>query len=165
MGALPSGENSPRDSCDECDAFSEVVVAGNCSDRVPNGPKMFRDMAIRNIGIALLLGNSARMENGPVGAANADDGAYHAPSLHEHESEGSIILPSLAGLTDTERRDRLIGLLDDVRKAYESARTTRVQLMVEARHNGLSCHDIGIVLGITENAVRAQIKRAKAGVP
>ncbi|WP_158453229.1 hypothetical protein, partial [Nocardia otitidiscaviarum] len=71
-----------------------------------------------------------------------------------------LILPSLAGLTDSQRRDHLIGLLDDVRKAYDFARTRRVELMVTARENGMSCHDIGVVLGITENAVRGHLKRA-----
>lgn len=126
---------------------------------IPNGKA---DTDIRHIGMALLCGNSARIENGPGGATNTNAGACHATSP-QIESEAAITLPSLAGLTDSERRDSFIGLLDDVRKAYDSTRIRRVELMVAARENGLSCHDIGVVLGITENAVRAQIKRAKAG--
>jgi hypothetical protein len=121
------------------------------------------DTDIQHIGIAVLTGNCGRMENGPDGATNANAGAYHAPSQPEIEGEVTHILPILDGLTDAERRDVLIGMLDDVRRAYESARIGRLELMAFARDNGLSCHEIGVVLGVTENAIRAQIRRTKAG--
>ncbi|WP_280475465.1 hypothetical protein [Nocardia asiatica] len=123
--------------------------------------KKLCDTRIRHIGVALLSHNSGRMENGPDGATNTNAGAYHAPFQPEIEGEVAAILPILDGLTDAERHDYLIGLLDDHRRQYEATRLNRVPLMRLARENGLSCHDIGVVLGITENAVRTAINRAQ----
>lgn len=139
------------------------MVAEGRAGVCPNGSKTVRDTDIRNIGIGVLTGNRGRIKNDPGGATNADAGVYHAPSQPEIEGEVTPILPILDGLTDAERRDLLIGKLDDVRRAYESARIGRLELMVTARANGLSCHDIGVVLGVTENAIRAQIRRTRAG--
>lgn len=127
-------------------------------------PKALRDTDIQHIGIEVLTGNSGRMENDPGGVgAPKNAGVYHAPFQPETEGEVLRILPIFDGLSDAERRDRLIGMLDDVRRAYDSARIGRLELMVIARDNGLSCHEIGVVLGVTENAVRAQIRRTRAG--
>lgn len=140
-----------------------MMVAENCSDVCPNGSKTFRDTDIHHIGIGVLTGNRGRIKNDPGGVGAPNAGVYHAPFQPETEGEVCSILPILDGLSDAERRDRLIGMLDDVRRAYDSARIGRLELMVIARDNGLSCHDIGVVLGVTENAVRAQIRRIKAG--
>jgi hypothetical protein len=129
----------------------------------PATGKKLCDTRIRHIGVALLSHNSGRMENGPDGATNTNAGAYHAPFQPEIEGEVAAILPILDGLTDAERHDYLIGLLDDHRRQYEATRLNRVPLMRLAREHGLSCHDIGVVLGITENAVRTAIKRTEAG--
>lgn len=141
-----------------------IAKASECHSSAIGDPNALWDTDIRNIGLQLLVGNSGRMENGPDGAANTNVGAYHAPSSHQIEGEVLAILPStLAGLTDTERRTRIIYLLDDARQRYIAARAARLRLMVLARDNGVSCRDIGIVLGISEQAVRAQIKRIRAG--
>lgn len=167
-GDLWSTERHEVDGLAECTACLKVAaevaegVASGCSAgpaRLPNGKC---DKDIRDIGVALLLGNSRTIEDGPDRCGNTKmPGPDHALPLKE-ECEAAIILPSLAGLTVSERRDCLIGLLDDIRKAYDSTRIMRIELMIAARENDLSCHDIGVVLGITENAVRAQIKRAQA---
>ncbi len=132
---------------------------GKGSLMLPNGKY---DTDIQQIGMTVLAGNSARMENGPSGAANTNAEAYRAPSETRTEDEVPTILPILDGLTDAERRELLIGKLDEVRRAYESARNDRLQLMVLARDNGMSCHEIAILLGRTENAIRAQIRRTRA---
>lgn len=139
-----------------------IQTAMDCSG--PNvHPNGVGDTEIRSIGLQLLLRNSARIENGPTGARTPESGADHAPPLHRTEKRGALILPStLAGLTDSERRTLLIHLLDQARDAYIAARAERVELMMLARDNGVSCRDIGIVLGISEQSARAQINRAKA---
>lgn len=140
------------------------VRAGACnwtdSDRM--GPKSLGNTEIRNIGLQLLLDSRGRIENNPGGAGTPCAGVDHAPSLHEIEGEVSTILPSLAGLTDSERRKLLIHLLDDVRQRYDAVRSSRHGLMVLARDDGMSCRDIGTVLGISEQSARDQINRAKA---
>jgi hypothetical protein len=125
----------------------------------PNGK---RDTKIREIGMRKLWRNRGKIENNPGGAGTPYAGVDHAPSVHETEGEVTPILPSLAGLTDTERYKHLIGALDDVQRSYEAARKSRDQFMVFARENGVSCHDIAIVLGITESGVRARIRQIKA---
>lgn len=139
------------------------MVAEGRSAVCPNGPKTLRDTDLQHIGIGVLTGNRGRIWNDPDGATNTNAGVYHAPFQPETEGEVLRILPILDGLSDAERRDQLIGMLDDVRRAYEAARIGRLELMVLARDGGLSCHDIGVVLGVTENAIRAQINRIKAG--
>ena len=140
------------------------MTAPDWPDSDPNESKLVSDTGSRNIGLQLLLRNSARMENGPDRCGNTDDaGADHAPPLLKTGKRGAPILPStLAGLTDSERRVHLIHLLDDARQRYDAARVDRHRLMVLARDNGVSCREIGIVLGISEQSTRAQIKRAKA---
>ncbi|WP_143545307.1 hypothetical protein [Rhodococcus sp. 15-649-2-2] len=71
-----------------------------------------------------------------------------------------MTIASVEGDPEPEQVDRMIGRLDQVRDLYESSRMNRIRLMSEARKLGMSCHEIGIVLGITENAVRSAIKRA-----
>lgn len=139
------------------------MIATGWTDGDPNGSDLVSDTEIRNIGLQLLLRNWGRMENGPDRCGNTDDaGADHAPSAHTTEGEVSTILPSLAGLTEYERRKVLIHLLDDARQRYIAARADRLELMTAAREYGMSCRDIGTVLGISEQSTRAQIKRAKA---
>lgn len=143
-------------------AGQRVVPGRGVSDPwgIPNGK---RDTDIRNIGLQLLLRSSGRIGNGPAVLDTPNSGADHAPSAHETDSEVPPILPSiLAGLTDSERRTHLIHLLDQAREAYIAARAMRVELMVLARDNGVSCRDIGTVLGISEQSARAQISRTKA---
>lgn len=140
------------------------MIATGWTDSDPNGPDAVSNTEIRNIGLQLLLRNCARIENGPAVLETPNAGADHAPPLHRTGKRGTAILPStLAGLTDSERRVHLIHLLDEVRQRYDSARDDRRRLMVFARDNGVSCRDIGIVLGISEQSTRAQIKRAKGG--
>ncbi|WP_280320108.1 hypothetical protein [Nocardia wallacei] len=79
------------------------------------------------------------------------------------ESEDTNILPSSAGLTDQERRETLISQLKRARRRLDSARKKRIELINAAREVDMSLHDIGIPLGITGNAVRGLIERAKSG--
>jgi hypothetical protein len=102
------------------------------------------------------------MENGPDAAPTPYAGTYHAPSLPESESEGALILPDWEHLTDSERRDQWMGLLDDARRQFERTRYKRVQLMVAAKEAGVRCMDIAVALGITENAVYAQVKKVQS---
>lgn len=142
-----------------------MVAERSPSDRVVNS-KTLRDTEIRSIGLQLLLGNSGSMGDGPSGLDGATNtttpGPDHAPSPLEIESEASIILPSLAGLTEYECRTRLVHLLDNARQQYHAARANRIELMLLARDYGVSCRDIGTVLGISEQSTRDQIKRAQA---
>lgn len=153
--SVPDGESRPGSCC------GDVTVSRSLG--APNGSNPVCDTEIRSIGLQLLLRNSGRIGNGPAVLDTPNAGADHAPSLHETEKRGATILPStLAGLTDSERRTHLIRLLDRAREAYIAARAERVELMVLARENGVSCRDIGIVLGISEQSARAQIARTKS---
>ncbi|WP_280393115.1 hypothetical protein [Nocardia wallacei] len=102
------------------------------------------------------------MRNGPGGATNTKAEPYRAPSLHENESEGVLSIPDWDDLTDSERRDIWMGLLDDARRQFEFARHNRVQTMVAAKEAGIRCMDIAVALGITENAVYAQVKKVRS---
>jgi hypothetical protein len=71
-----------------------------------------------------------------------------------------LSISKIAEPYDTNPRDHAIGLLDSIRHQYEYARINRIRLMIYAREQGLSCHEIGIVLGLTEDGVRKAIARA-----
>lgn len=57
-------------------------------------------------------------------------------------------------------KDQIIGRLDEVHHHYVESRYARVQWMVLAREHGLSFHEIGVAVGITENAARKAVNRA-----
>lgn len=136
------------------------MVATGCTDSDPNGSNMVPDTGFPKRRIGSPWGNWGRMENGP-GSVAPHAGTYRAPSLPESESEGALILPDWEHLTDSERRDQWMGLLDDARRHFELARHKRVQLMVAAKEAGVRCMDIAVALGITENAVYAQVKKVQ----
>lgn len=160
---MAEGERQADEGSREVAEGQRVVTDRDCSGlrQLPNGK---RDTDVHHIGMTLLLGNSARMENGPGSATNTvSPGPDRAPSTHEIGSEAAISLPSLAGLTDIERRETLIRSLDVARQRYDAARSNRIELIFTARANKVSCHDIGVALGVTENTVRGLMKRAKSG--
>lgn len=138
------------------------VAGGLPSERVATS-KTLRDTAIRDLGMRKLWRNSGKMKNAPAGAATPDAGGDHAPPTHEIEGEVPNILPSLAGLTDSERYKHLIGALDDVHGRVKAVLKEQDALMVFARDNGVSCHEIAIVLEITESGVRARLRKVRGG--
>lgn len=139
------------------------MIATGWTDSDSNGSNSVSDTEIREIGMRKLSRNWGKMENGPAVLETPNAEADHAPPLHEIEGEVSTILPSIAGLTDIERHKYLIDLLDGAHQGYESAQSLRDRTMVFARAHGVSCHDIAIVLGITESGVRARIRHIKTG--
>jgi sigma54-dependent transcription regulator len=74
--------------------------------------------------------------------------------------EASLSVNSLSQPTDSQRRDDMIAKLDHIRDLYETSKLNRVRYMAEARRAGLSFYEIGIVLGITDDAVRKAVARA-----
>lgn len=124
--------------------------------------KAIRHNDIHAIGIAVLLGESATVnESAPTVLEHHMSGPDRTPTHRENECEAVLRVADLPAMTPEELRNYAIGLLDDDRCQYESARTRRPLSMMFARDCGLSCHDIGVVLGITENAVRQAMKRAE----
>lgn len=129
--------------------------------RAPNG---VGDTSIRNMCAHLPGGNSARIGSGPDRCSNTvAPGPIHAPSVPLSESEDPLIIPSSAGLTIADRRNKLISDLKRARRRYDAARSNRVDLIFAARELEVSCHDIGIALGITDTAVRGLMNRARRG--
>lgn len=68
----------------------------------------------------------------------------------------------VCSLPSDSDRDRLIGLLDGVRHDYEEARQRRVELILLAREQGMSYHQIAMAVGLTEGGARKLAYRAAA---
>ena len=62
----------------------------------------------------------------------------------------------------TYTKDELIGRLDEARHYYEQSRYQRLQWMIVARQQGMSFHEIAVVMGITENGARKAVAKAVA---
>lgn len=134
----------------------------DCSTRLGK-PKALGDTEFQGRGLQQLLRNWSRIKNGPgLTVRQHRPGPDHATSTDQVESEAAISLPSNAGLTDHEHHIDLLRRLDAADQRYTASRSERRGLMVRARAAGVSCRDIGIVLGISEQSARDQIRRAKA---
>lgn len=139
-------------------------VAGGLPSERSATPKTLCDTDVSNVRCGLPRENSARMGGGSNRCVTTETlEPIHAPSMPLSESEDLTILPSSAGLTDQERRETLISQLKKARRRLDSARSHRIELISAARDIEMSLHDIGIPLGITGNAVRGLIERAKPG--
>lgn len=57
-------------------------------------------------------------------------------------------------------KDQIIGRLDEANRHYIESRYARVQWMVFAKDRGLSFHEIGVAVGITEQAARKAVNKA-----
>lgn len=122
-----------------------------------------RHKQIQHIGIERLRRKEGKMtgdKNDPASSARQRLAGSDPPESSIEQGKADVTIASVERPSDIEQVDRMIGKLDQVRDLYESSRMNRIRLMVEARKHGMSCHDIGVVLGITENAVRSAIKRA-----
>lgn len=114
---------------------------------------------IHDIGRRVLSGSSDRMRTAPEVRQHHIPGPDHPPSADEMQ-EASLSVNSLSQPTDSQRRDDMIAKLDHIRDLYETSKLNRVRYMAEARRAGLSFYEIGIVLGITDDAVRKAVARA-----
>ena len=76
--------------------------------------------------------------------------------------EAPLTIPDLPSWVDPDDAQRyIIGMLDDLRKQGELYRINKPRCMLLARRHGLKNAEIAIVLGMSEEAVRQAIKRAK----
>lgn len=105
-------------------------------------------------------GRQGRIKNDPASSARQRLAGSNQPSPRIEQGKADVTIASIERPSDIESRDRMLGELDYIRDLVESSRMNRVRLMMKARHQGWSCHDIGVALGITEDAVRKAIKRA-----
>ena len=122
-----------------------------------------RHKQIQHIGIERLRRKEGKMtgdKNDPASSARQRLAGSDPPQSSNETGKADVTIASVVEDPEPEQVDRMIGRLDQVRDLYESTRMNRIRLMVQARRMGISCHDIGVVLGITENAVRSAVKRA-----
>ena len=94
-----------------------------------------------------------RIKGSPRGAVTPNLG----PNPTESEAALSI---DMATCEPQEIRDNAIRLLDNARREYSTARYNRIRSMQLARACGLSCSEIGEVLGVTDSGVRKALQRA-----
>lgn len=100
-----------------------------------------------------------KIQDDPAGVAAPMTGSDQ-PESSEEQGKADVTIAIVERPSDIQQQDRMIGKLDHVRDLYESSKLNRDRLMVQARSQGMKYHEIGEVLGITESAVRAAIKRA-----
>lgn len=119
-----------------------------------------RHRQIREVSLGNVSRKWGRIQDDPAGVGAPMAGSSHEPPRND-EIEVALTVPSVGRPSDSELQSHAITLLDEVRSQYESARINRLRYMQLARKYGLSCMDIGSILGITESAVRKAL--AKAG--
>lgn len=119
-----------------------------------------RHNRIQHLGVERLRGERGRIKSDPASSARQRLAGSDQPQTSHEIGKADVTIASVVEDPEPEQVDRMIGRLDQVRDLYESTRLNRIRLMVQARKLGMSCHDIGVVMGITENAVRSAIKRA-----
>lgn len=113
----------------------------------------------RVLSIANNCENWGKIQDDPAGVGAPMTGSDQPESSHE-TGKADVTIAIVERPSDIERQDRMVGRLDDIRHQYESSKLNRDRLMAQARHMGMTHHEIGEVLGITESAVRAAIKRS-----
>jgi len=143
------------------------MVAGKSSDRCPNGRKTFSDTEFRDALVQVLTDNHARIENDPSrDGVGAPGPGSDLSSTHKFRSEASLTIPDLPRSVDPDDAQRyIIGMLDGLRKQGELYRINKPRYMMLARKYGLKNAEIAIVLGMSEEAVRQALKRAKNSTP
>ncbi len=143
--------------------LDELIVEANNQCDAAN-MKTLRHKAVHGICMQVLLDDGAIIETAPAHGALTPPGPSHTPTPYEIECEAHLMIADLSAMTPVQRRDFAIGVLDGDRRQYETAKFRRPLSMMFARECGLSCHDIGAVLGITGEAVRQAIKRAEGSI-
>lgn len=105
------------------------------------------------------VSDSGKMKTAPEVREHQNPGPnLHASDQAEREAPMSISMPELQD--QTYSKDELIGRLDEARHYYEHSRYARVQWMIFARQQGMSFHEIGVAMGITEAGARKAVMKA-----
>lgn len=131
------------------------VVARNGDDG-----KALRDSNFAEVSLGNYSEKWGRIQSDPASSARQRLAGSDPPRSSEEQGKADVTIASIERTPDIDQTDKLLELLDQVRDQYESSRLNRRRLMVHARKAGLSCHDIGVALGITESAVRKAIAQA-----
>jgi hypothetical protein len=163
---MPDSERLAGEGSREVAESQRGVTDRDCSGvlGVPNGQ---RGTEIRDALVQVLTGSRGKIEDDPGrdGVGAPVPGSDLRPTL-ESGNEASLTIPDLPSSVDPENAQRyIIGMLDDLRKQGELYRINKPRYMLLARRYGLKNAEIAIVLGMSEEAVRQAIKRAKESTP
>lgn len=107
------------------------------------------------------VSHPSKIETAPEVREHHDLGPDHRPSA-KNDREASLSISATISGDHPYTKDELIGRLDEARHYYEQSRYQRLQWMIVARQNGLSFHEIAVVMGITENGARKAVTKAVA---
>jgi len=117
------------------------------------------DRETRVLSVAKECESWGKIQDDPAGVGAPMTGSDQ-PESRQEQGKADVTIAIVERPSDIEKQERMVGRLDRVRDLYESSKLNRDRLMAQARRQGMTHHEIGEVLGITESAVRAAIKRA-----